>query len=263
MRFIEDYAMSTPAFRFSLTGAEIERLLLSIQERLSNDDIVYDYTLGGAQGKVAAAEAVKEMWLKLNTMVTGQGLVDAINDAPDSNVFTDYYKGILDRENWKFIGSPADIIARDDIVTTGFTGGEVILLQKNDAGNPEFQYWKRTPVAGGDASYSWESVYAGTSNDVTIEVPTAGGIVLKTVPKSIFHMIEFRIHAYDKVLGHWQDVNGKVGHRGDDLIYSIYNEIQTKRLIEYSFSQDADNVYVSITSLQDSLRCSLAFVSGH
>lgn len=255
--------MTQRAFRFSLTAQEIEQLLLSVQDRLSNEDIVYDYTAGGEVGKVAAAEAVKDMWLKLNTMVTGQGLADAINAAPDSNVFTDYYKGILDRENWKFIGSPADIIARDDIVTTGFTGGEVILLQKNDAGNPEFQYWKRTPIAGGEASYSWESVYAGTSNDATIEVPSTGTIMLKTVPKAIFHMIEFRIHAYDKVLGHWQDVNGKVGHRGDDLVYSIYNELQTKRLIEYEFSQDADNVTISITSLQDSLRCSLAFVAGH
>lgn len=255
--------MAIPSYRFSLTAPEIERLLLSIQDRLSDDDIVYDYTLGGERGKVAAASAVKDMWLKLNTMVTGQGLKDAINNAGDSNVFTDEYKSILDRENWKFIGSPADIIARDDIVTTSFTGGEVILLQKNDAGNPEFQYWKRTPVAGGDASFSWESVYAGTSNDVTIEVPTAGQVVLKTVPKAVFHMIEFRVHAYDKVLGHWQDVNGKVGHRGDDLIYSIYNEIQTKRLVEYAFSQDADNIMVSITSLQDSLRCSLAFVAGH
>lgn len=255
--------MSNKSYRFSLSAPEIERLLLSINERLSDEDIVYEYALGGEEGKVAAASAVKAMWLKINEMVTGEGLKDAINAAEDSNVFTDHYKGILDRESWKFIGSPADRIARDDIDTSRFVGGEVILLQKNDAGNPEFQYWKRTPVAGGEAQFGWDSVYAGTSNDASLEAPTAGTKILKVIPKALFHMVEFRVHAYDKVLGHWQDVDGKVGHRGEDLVYSLYNEIQTKRLIEYGFSQNADNITISITTLQDSMKCNLSFISGY
>ncbi|MGR2462439.1 hypothetical protein ACUX4R_26565, partial [Salmonella enterica] len=152
-----------------------------------------DYTAGGTEGQVAAASAVKNMWLKLNEMVTGEGLKDAINAANDSNVFTDYYKSILDRETWKFIGSPADLLARDDIDTSNFEGGEVILLQKNASGNPEFQYWKRTPVAGGDPIFGWESVYEGNSNDSSIDIPVVGTSILKTIPKALFHMVEFRV----------------------------------------------------------------------
>lgn len=252
-----------PAYRLSLSAADIEKLLLSIDEKLTATNVIHDYTLGGGAKDIAAAEAVKQMWLKLNTMVVGEGLKDAINDADDSHVFSDYYKSVLDRESWKFIGSPADILERDDIDTSGFIGGEVVLLQKNLAGNPEFQYWKRTPVAGEDPIFAWESVYAGSSNDAEIEFPIQGTKLLKNVPKTLFHMIEFRIHAYDKPLGHWQSVDGKLGFRGDDLIISIYNEVETKRLVEYSFTQDADNMVINIVTLQPDMRCNLSMIAGY
>lgn len=253
----------TRAYRFSLTAAQIENLLLSINDAIKTSDIIYDYAAGGTTGQVAAASAVKDMWLKLNQMVTGQGLKDAINNADDSNVFTDYYKSILDRESWKFIGSPADTLARDDIDTTNFTGGEVILLQKNLAGNPEFQYWKRTPVANGDPIFSWEPVYEGSSNDSSIEIPAIGTSIVKQIPKSLFHMIEFRVHVFDKTLGHWQSVDGKLGYRGEDLIYSLYNQVQTKPLATLAFNQDNDNMSVSVTTLEPNIRCHLSFIAGY
>lgn len=255
--------MAPRAYRFSLTGPQIEQLLLSINDAINKIDIIYDYTAGGTVGQVAAASAVKDMWLKLNEMVTGEGLKKAINDASDSNVFTDYYKSLLDREGWKFIGSPSDILARDDIATTNFTGGEVILLQKNESGNPEFQYWKRTPVAGGDPTFAWSSVYEGNSNDASIEIPAVGTSILKEIPKAIFHMVEFRVHVYDKTLGHWQDTDGKVGFRGEDLVYSIYNHVQTKPLANITFSQDTENMIISITSLEPNVKCHLSFVAGY
>lgn len=255
--------MAPRAYRFSLTAPEIEQLLLSINDTIKATDIIYDYALGGTVGQVAAASAVKNMWLKLNEMVTGQGLKDAINAAEDSNVFTDYYKSLLDREGWKFIGSPADILARDDIVTTLFTGGEVILLQKNESGNPEFQYWKRTPVAGGDPIFGWASVYEGNSNDAAIEIPVVGTSILKDIPKALFHMVEFRVHVYDKTLGHWQDTDGKVGFRGEDLIYSVYNHVQTKALANITFAQDSDSMTISVTSLEPNVRCHLSFIAGY
>ena len=255
--------MAPRAYRFSLTAPEIEQLLLSINDTIKATDIIYDYALGGTVGQVAAASAVKNMWLKLNEMVTGQGLKDAINAAEDSNVFTDYYKSLLDREGWKFIGSPADILARDDIVTTLFTGGEVILLQKNESGSPEFQYWKRTPVAGGDPIFGWASVYEGNSNDAAIEIPVVGTSILKDIPKALFHMVEFRVHVYDKTLGHWQDTDGKVGFRGEDLIYSIYNHVQTKALANITFAQDSDSMTISVTSLEPNVRCHLSFIAGY
>lgn len=253
----------TRAYRFSLTAPQIEQMLLSINDAITNNDIIYDYTAGGDTGKVAAASAVRNMWLRLNEMVTGQGLKDAINSAGDSNVFTDYYKSILDRESWKFIGSPADILARDDIVTTNFTGGEVILLQKNASGNPEFQYWKRTPVAGGDPIFSWESVYEGNSNDSSIVVPVVGTSVVKAIPKSLFHMIEFRLHVYETTLGHWQSVDGKLGYRGEDLFYSLYNQVQTKPLATINFAQDTEEMTVSITTLEPNIKCHLSFIAGY
>nr|CAK6597873.1 unknown function [Klebsiella phage vB_Ko_K5lambda5] len=259
----EDIIMAERSYRFSLTAAEIERLLLSIQTAIQNVDIIYDYTAGGTPGQVAAASAVKNMWLKVNEMVTGEGLKDAINNAGDSNVFTDYYKSLLDRDGWKFIGSPADILARDDIDTTNFTGGEVILLQKNDSGNPEFQYWKRTPVAGGDPIFNWAPVYEGGANDANIEIPVVGTSILKSIPKALFHMVEFRVHVYDKTQGHWQDTDGKIGFRGEDLIYSEYNNVQTQQLATIEYSMDSDDMIISLTSLAPNLKCRLSFIAGY
>ncbi|UPW36075.1 hypothetical protein T751_00090 [Klebsiella phage T751] len=255
--------MAERSYRFSLTAAEIERLLLSIQTAIQNVDIIYDYTAGGTPGQVAAASAVKNMWLKVNEMVTGEGLKDAINNAGDSNVFTDYYKSLLDRDGWKFIGSPADILARDDIDTTNFTGGEVILLQKNDSGNPEFQYWKRTPVAGGDPIFNWTPVYEGGANDSNIEIPVVGTSILKSIPKALFHMVEFRVHVYDKTQGHWQDTDGKIGFRGEDLIYTEYNNVQTQQLATIEYSMDSDDMIISLTSLAPNLKCRLSFIAGY
>ncbi|UGO47080.1 hypothetical protein CHUBBYTHOR_142 [Shigella phage ChubbyThor] len=255
--------MAPRAYRFSLTAPQIEQLLLSINDAIKSEDIIYDYAAGGTVGQVAAASAVKNMWLKLNEMVTGQGLKDAINAAEDSNVFTDYYKSLLDREGWKFIGSPADELERGDIDTANFTGGEVILLQKNASGNPEFQYWKRTPVAGGDPTFAWASVYEGNSNDSSIEIPVIGTSVLKDIPKALFHMVEFRVHVYDETLGHWQDTDGKVGYRGEDLFYSTYNHVQTKPLATIDFSQDTDSMTVSVTSLEPNVKCHLSFIAGY
>lgn len=255
--------MAERSYRFSLTAAEIERLLLSIQSAIQNVDIIYDYTAGGEVGQVAAASAVKNMWLKVNEMVTGEGLKDAINNAGDSNVFTDYYKSLLDRDGWKFIGSPADILARDDIDTSTFTGGEVILLQKNDSGNPEFQYWKRTPVAGGDPVFGWSPVYEGGANDSNIEIPVVGTTILKSIPKALFHMVEFRVHVYDKTLGHWQDTDGKIGFRGEDLLYSEYNNVQTMNLATIEYSMDDEDMIISLTTLEPNLKCRLSFIAGY
>lgn len=255
--------MAERSYRFSLTAAEIERLLLSIQTAIQKVDIIYDYTAGGTIGQVAAASAVKDMWLKVNEMVTGQGLKDAINSAGDSNVFTDYYKSLLDRDGWKFIGSPPDILARDDIVTTDFTGGEVILLQKNESGNPEFQYWKRTPVAGGDPVFNWTPVYEGNANDANIEIPVVGSSILKSIPKALFHLVEFRVHVYDTTLGHWQDTDGKIGFRGEDLLYSEYNNVQTQQLATIEYSMDDEDMIITLTSLVPNLKCRLSFIAGY
>ena len=80
--------MAPRAYRFSLTAPQIEQLLLSIYDAIKSEDIIYDYAAGGTAGQVAAASAVKNMWLKLNEMVTGQGLKDAINDAEDSKLLS-------------------------------------------------------------------------------------------------------------------------------------------------------------------------------
>lgn len=251
-------------YRLSLTAAKIEELLLSIQDKISPDDIVYEYTAGGEKGKIAAASAVKNMWLKLNEMVTGDGLKAAINAAEDSNVFTDNYKSILDRESFKFVGSPADILARDDINTQAFTGGEVILLQKNVAGNPEFQYWKRTPgTNGANPTFEWASVDAGGANDANITIPAVGTQLLKSIPKSLFHMVEFRIHSYEANNGHWQSVDGKLGYRGDDLVISEYNGVKTKDLVQIGYSQTATNMDINIKTLVPDVKCWLSIITGY
>jgi len=254
---------SEKQYRFSFTAAEIEKALLSISEKYGPSDVIGDYTAGGT-GKVVSADAIKAMWLKLNEMVTGEGLKKAINDADDSNVFNDHYKSILDRDSFMFIGSPADSLARDDIDTTNFEGGEVILLQRNAAGNPEFQYWKRTPsTTGGNPTFSWASVDASGANDTDITIPAVGTQLLKSIPKSLFHMIEFRIHAYESDTGHWQTLDGKLGYRGNDLIISTYNAVKTKDIITINYSQTSSQMNINITTLQKDVKCWLSVIAGY
>lgn len=255
--------MKPDSYRFSLTAAQIEKLLLSIGDKLDKTSIEYDYTKGGGLGVVSAASAVKDMWLRLNEMVTGEGLKQAINDAEDSNVFTDYYKSLLDRDTWKFVGSPADYLERDDIDTSQFTGGEVILVQSNRSGNPEFQYWKRTPVPGGDPVFGWAVVDSRGGQDVDVEFPVVGTGLLKKIPKSLFHMVEIRIHAYRAATGDWQDVDGKLGYRGDNVYFSLGNEIQLNRLVEYSFDHNDTDMLINITTLAPDIKCYLSVITGY
>lgn len=257
--------MSDNAYRLSLTAADIENLLLSIPFKMGTADIVYDYKEGGGKGKIAAASAVKDMWLQLNTMVTGEGLKAAINSAGDSNVFTDYHKSALERRSWFFVGSPFDIVARGDINTTSFEGGEVILLQHNESGLPEFQYWKRNTLDEKDGQYTfeWAPVYPSTSQDVDVVFPDVGTNLLKNIPKTLFHMVEFRIHAYHPLSGNWQSVDGKLGYKETKLLVSLYNELETDRIIEYSFDQDQDSMKINITTLLENTKCWVSIISGH
>uniref|UniRef100_A0AAU8L019 Uncharacterized protein n=1 Tax=Serratia phage Kevin TaxID=3161161 RepID=A0AAU8L019_9CAUD len=255
--------MKPDSYRFSLTAAQIEKLLLSIGEKLGPTDIEYDYTKGGAAGVVSAASAVRNMWLKLNEMVTGEGLKDAINNAGDSHVLTDYYKSLLDRDTWKFVGSPADYLARDDIDTSQFTGGEVILVQSNRSGNPEFQFWKRTAVPGGDPVYGWAVIDNRGGQDVDVTFPIIGTNLLKKIPKSMFHMVEIRIHAYRPITGDWQSVDGKLGYKGDNVYFSLTNEVETARLVEYSFDQNTTDMLVNITTLAPDIKCYLSVIAGY
>lgn len=254
--------MSTPAYRMSMTAADIERLLLSISDKLTVANIIHDYTAGGGDKDIIAAEAVKNMWLKLNEMVTGQGLVDAINAAPNSNSFTDAYKARLDQDSYKFIGSPNDTLERDDIDTTNFTGGELILLQKNASGNPEMQYWKRTAHIDSEPTYAWASISSSGSEDANITFPTAGTQLLKRIPKSLFHMVEFRIHGI-VTNGNWQSVDGKVGYVGNDLYYTLSDELKTLNVLGYNFTMDDDYFYINITTVQANTKCYLGIIRGY
>lgn len=251
-----------PAYRFSLTAKEIEEILLSVVGKISTDKIVYDYTEGGDVGYVSAASAVRQLWLDVNKMVTGEGLKENINNAGDSNVFTDHYKSILDRENWMFIGSPWDIIVRDDIDTTDFKGGELILLQHNSSGNPEFQYWKKITLENGQVIFRWESIDQSSSNNEQQVIEKAGEVILKKIPKNIFHMVEFRLHGYQEFSGNWHSIDGKLGYKESDLYSAMYNEAKTAELFSYSFDQDEQYMYVKVKTKFDNTKCFISFISG-
>lgn len=257
--------MSTSPYRLSLTAAQLEELLLSIGDKLSVNNIQYTYNYTGPDDplKVAAASAVRNMWIRLNEMVTGEGLKAAINAADDSNVFTDADKEKLSRDFFKFVGSPADSLARDEINTSSFEGGEVILLQKNSAGNPEFQYWKKTVYVDPDTppTFAWTTVTGSQDNDVTF--PIVGTSLVKKIPKTLFHMVEFRLHAYTPSDGHWQSVSGKVGWQGADLYFSLSDEAKTADIIQYNFSIDTNNVNINAVTLVPNVKVYCSIIRGY
>lgn len=130
--------MNKFASRYS--GSEIDKILSSVNEKLSFNDIVDDYTGGGAQ-KVASADSVRKLYewsLKFDDQEWLKELLDRIEgfqifDVKDKETLTELKRG--------FVGTFQDVVERQSRISElDLKGGEVSLL-KNKSGVQSLEYY--------------------------------------------------------------------------------------------------------------------------
>lgn len=238
--------MSDPkVYRSTFTAAEIEKILKSVGLKINADSIVTDIDTGGA-ANVISAETLKTTINKIINETTGDGLKTAINAATDSNVFTDTHKTSLENMSLRFIGTKANITERNNVATTSFIGGEVILLLKNESEQAVFQYWD-------NAATAWKDVYRAENREIT--VANAGDSVLKQFPKTKFKGIEASIIA--KGPGSDSDFHMttvRCAWKGADIYLTSYGDLFNAEL--FSIEADVatgDAIALKATTLSDNI----------
>lgn len=124
--------------RFS--GSEIDKILTSVNEKLSFNDIVDDYSGGGNQ-KVASAESVRKIHEWSKQFDDPEWLEELFMTIQGSDVFKSEDRTLLERLKRGFVGVFQDVVERQaNIVALDLKGGEVSLL-KNKSGVQSLEYY--------------------------------------------------------------------------------------------------------------------------
>lgn len=231
--------MNNP-YKFSITASEMERLILSIKEKIDKNVINNDVTTGG-ENKLVSAEALKTKFEDINTKTTGEGLKDAINSAEDSNVFTDAHKERLESGNYKFVGAPSTIAERDLINTDAFIGGETILLMRNQYNRPIIQFWDND-------NNEWDDLgLEGRTHDVNFTVSNTTKEIerYKLVNSSMYVM---RIMAKTLTNTHIMEISVTCDAGNNVYITSISSFFTDTELFTVDASYDSLYHEISVTS---------------
>lgn len=230
-------------YRSSFTATEIEKILMSVGEKFNKSSLVQDLQIGGVENAVSA-EVLKEIINKIIQDTTGDGLKAAINAADDSNVFTDAMKNSLQNMSLRFIGTKANITERNNLNTSDYIGGEVILLLKNESDQIVFQYWD-------NATSTWLDVYQAESR--TITVANAGDSVLKQFPKTKWKVLEASIIAKGPGDdGDFHVTTARIGWKGSDIMITTFGDMYSEKLFDINaLSAANDNIALTATTLVD------------
>lgn len=170
---------ATTKYRSLFTGKEIDETLKSVRDKIDKSSITQSYT-GGESDKVVSAAAVKGLSDAFDKTFTADGVRNLIEQATDSNVYTDEDKRKVGAINVQFKGTVIDIPSRDAIDTAKYLGGEVLLVLRNTADLSEFQYWdgvleKWSPVSGGASAKDKATLPAGTTVIASYEMGSISG----------------------------------------------------------------------------------------
>lgn len=170
---------ATTKYRSLFSGKQIDEILQSVRDKIDKSSITDDYA-GGEVDKVVSAAAVKGLSDAFDRTFTADGIRALVEEAENSNVYTDSDKRKVNGINTQFKGTVVDIPSRDAIDTAVYTGGEVILVLRNTADVSEFQYWdgvgeKWEPVTSGGGEKERVSLPAGTTVIASYEMGSISG----------------------------------------------------------------------------------------
>lgn len=243
-------------YQFSLTGREIELLLTSIRDKIDKNSI--DQVIELSSTGIPATSKVKEELNKIVNATTGQGLKDAINNALDSNVFSDRYKGLLDQGGgFQFVGAPATVSERDNIDTTNYVGGETILLQSNEYGVPTVQFWNVSSSNWLDTdptkAVSLQKTFNGTSKQLLI-----------SLPKTKFSIYTFKIMAKTNNEFHMLDVNIGLNYGGTVAYMTGSNDFYgISKLFSATVDYDGTKMDLSLTPTVSTINVKCDLISAY
>lgn len=133
----------TNKYQSRYSGTEIERILESVNAKISFDDIVDDYS-GGVGHKVASAESVKKIKTWTDNFNNPEWVKNLFSTIPDSELYTDSDKEALEALKRGFLGTFQDAVQRStSLGAKEFIGGETTLLI-NKNGVQSFEYYDAT-----------------------------------------------------------------------------------------------------------------------
>jgi hypothetical protein len=144
---------STPSkFRSRYTGAEIDSLLTSIQNKIDTSYIVNNFD--GGEDLIASAELAKILYDNDQRLNDPNYIQDLILSIPNAVIVTQADIDKLDRLAGAFQGSFADVAARNlGVNTGGFKGGELTFLINDGHGQQELSYWSTQSLTWVKASF--------------------------------------------------------------------------------------------------------------
>lgn len=132
--------MTMNKFMSRYSGTEIDKILSSVNEKLSFNDIVDDYSGGGNQ-KVASAESVRKLQVWSKQFEDPEWLTELLKSIDGFEVFSEDDKTSLDDLKHGFIGTYQDAVERQSRISDlSLLGGEVSLL-KNKSGVQSLEYY--------------------------------------------------------------------------------------------------------------------------
>lgn len=132
--------MSNNTFQSRHSGADIEKILTSVGEKISYDDIVDDYQGGGNQ-KVASAESVSRLYKWSKQFDDQEWLSNLFKSIEGFDIFTEDDRQLMSRLKRGFVGTYQDAVERQSNVSTlDLVGGEISLL-KNKSGVQSLEYY--------------------------------------------------------------------------------------------------------------------------
>uniref|UniRef100_A0AAU6W3S5 Structural protein n=1 Tax=Pseudomonas phage Cygsa01 TaxID=3138529 RepID=A0AAU6W3S5_9VIRU len=236
---------ATTKYRSLFTGKQIDETLQSVRDKIDKSSITNDYS-GGEADKVVSAAAVKSLSDAFDKTFTAAGIRALVDEADDSNVFTDADKRKVNGINVQFKGTVADIASRDAIDTAQYLGGEVILVLRNTADVSEFQYWD-------GATEVWEAVTSGGGEKDRATLPT-GTTVIASYSMNEISGAKYLVHG-KSTAGDSHVAEVMVTNKLTAISWSVYGEVTAGDdvfTLSLALSGNGIDVELSVTTTQPS-----------
>lgn len=228
-------------YKASYTGAEIDRLLASIDSKLDSSAIRNDF-LGGTD-RVASAELAKTLHTQFQQVLDPNFFRDLIAEIPDNNLFTDLDKAKLDSvDNSTYKGvflNAADRTSK--LSTSGFVGKEVTFLLNDGDGLQSWDYWDT-------ASGAWRKAKLVSTDEIANQTfPTVATGVIASYNRTERRVGKFVV--YGTKTTEFQSFEFLVGTNGVDTYLVAYGEIGNAQLFGVDATLTGNTINVRVTTL--------------
>lgn len=240
----------------NITPEKFSELIKSIPDKIPTANITTNWR-DGDDDQVIAASTLSTILKTLYERSSGEGLKAQISAAENSNVLTDEMVQNLNDITVKFVGVVADVAARNEIVTSSYTGGETIILLQNTYGNPTTQYWD-------NANRAWADVYTDESAERTVTIQTAGSSVVRSFELSGTQIYTLEIMGYTS--GVLQSTTVKIGvlSGSTDPYVTIGAEMRSsssQRVFQILPTVSGTTLQVRVTTLLDAASVRVHLIS--